>query len=67
MGQIILHYRDIDGNGKVETSDYLLIRKHLMYLSTLTGDMLKRADVDGSNSVTSGDYIAIRKILLGYE
>ena len=59
-----LYVGDVDGNGSVGTSDYILVRKHLLKNLELTGDMLKRADVDGKNGITSADYITIRKIII---
>ena len=56
---------DVDGNGKVDAADYILVRKHILKNPELTGDALKRADVDGNSGVTAGDYITIRKIILG--
>ena len=63
---IVLAYPigDVDGDNKVGVGDYLLIRKHLLKISLLTGDKLTRADVDGKNGVTTADYILIRKIIL---
>ncbi len=55
---------DINGDGKVNASDYILIRKHLIG-KKLTGNELKRADVDGNGKVNTSDYIEIRKIILG--
>ncbi len=56
---------DVDGNGKVGTSDYVLIRKYLLKISNLTNEELKRADVNSDGKVNPSDYIVIRKILLG--
>lgn len=56
---------DVDGNGKVGSSDYLLVKKHILGISKLTGDKLTRANVDGKNGVTASDYLAIKKIILG--
>ena len=56
---------DVDGNGSVSASDYILIRKHILNTSVLTGDKLTRADVDYNGKVNSSDYIMIRKIILG--
>lgn len=55
---------DVDGNGKVGTSDYILIRKYLLKTSNLANEELKRADVNNDGNVSTLDYIAIRKILL---
>ena len=56
---------DVDGNGKVGANDYILIKKHILKLSTLTGNPLKRADVNNDNTVSSADYIIVKKIILG--
>ena len=55
---------DVNGDGKVNSVDYILIRKHILGIK-LTGDKLKRADVNNDNSINSKDYIIIRKIILG--
>ncbi len=55
---------DVDGNNKVAVNDYVLIRKHLLQMSILSGDRLTRADVNRDGKVSSKDYIAIRKIIL---
>ncbi len=56
---------DVNGNGKVEVKDYLLIRKHLLKSPELTGDNKNRADVNGDGNVTASDYIMIRRIIMG--
>ncbi len=55
---------DVDGNGKVGSSDYVLVRKHILKQTTLTGDKLKRADANGDGKVNSLDFVAIRKIII---
>ncbi len=56
---------DVDGNGKVGSTDYVLVRKHLLKQTILKGEQLTRADVNNDGKVSSLDYIAIRKIILG--
>lgn len=55
---------DINNDGKVNTKDYILLRKHILKKSLLTGEELERADVDGKNGIGVADYVAIRKIIL---
>ena len=55
---------DVNGDEKVNSLDYILIRKHIMG-TKLTGDSLKRADVNIDNIINSKDYIQIRKIIMG--
>ena len=56
---------DVDGDGNVKTNDYILIRKHILKTSELTGDSKMRADVNGDGVINTKDYIEIRKIILG--
>ena len=56
---------DVNGNGKVGAQDYILIRKHILNLSILSGDNLKRADVNNDEKVSALDYVMVRKIILG--
>ena len=58
---------DINGDGKVNSSDYILVRAHILKTKELTGEELRRADVDGKNGITSVDYILIRKIIIGVD
>ena len=55
---------DIDGNGKINTSDYILAKKHILKQSILTGDRLRRADANNDGAVSTADYIAIKKIII---
>lgn len=55
---------DVDGNGKVGSADYILIRKYLLGTSKLTGDNLNRADTNFDGKVNTQDYIAIRKAII---
>ncbi len=56
---------DVDGNGRVGSTDYVLVRKHILKQSTLTGNELTRADVNSDGKINSLDYILIRKTILG--
>lgn len=55
---------DVNNNGKIDVNDYLLVRKHMMKIISLTGEDLKAADIDGNNSVSISDYIYIKKVML---
>ena len=56
---------DVNGDGKVNTMDYILIRKHILKNPSLTGNELKKADVNSDGKVNSADYIIVRKTILG--
>jgi ribonuclease BN (tRNA processing enzyme) len=55
---------DIDNNGKVGSSDYIMIRKHILGTSKLTGDNLTKADVNYDGKVSVQDYVIIRKSII---
>ena len=55
---------DVNNDGIVNAQDYLLVKKHILGISKLTGDNLVRADVNQKDGVTSLDYIVIKKIIL---
>ena len=55
---------DVNVNGKVDASDFILIKKHCISLITLTGERLKKADANGDGKVNSLDYVAVKKYLL---
>lgn len=56
---------DVNSDGKVNSLDYMLVRKHILRISTLTSAQQKLADVNGDNNVSTADYIFIKKIILG--
>ena len=55
---------DIDGNGLVDTTDYLQIKTTFLEGTTLTGAQKIAADVDGSNTVDTTDYMRIKAAFL---
>ena len=61
---IIIMTGDVNGDGKVGSSDYILIRKHILKNPVLTGSNLKRADINGDGKITSLDYISLKKIII---
>lgn len=56
---------DVDDNNKVDTNDYIKIRKHLLKMQELTENELKRADINNDGKINSSDYILVRKIIMG--
>lgn len=55
---------DVDGNNKIGTSDYILIRKHLLGIKILDSNQKQRADINSDGKINTSDYIAIKKIIL---
>lgn len=56
---------DVNGDNVVNTLDYILVKKHIINLSILTGDMKAKADVNNDGKTNTSDYILIKKIILG--
>ena len=63
---IVLAYSqgDVNGDNKVNSTDYIAVRKHILKQTKLTGDIFNRGDINNDKKITSLDYIAIRKIIL---
>ncbi len=73
LSEVSLYYKkdvkidikgDVDGNSKVDTKDYILIRKHILSSPKLVGKELNRADVNSDGVINTKDYIMVRKIIL---
>lgn len=56
---------DLDGNGKVTATDYMLLKRSVLRTYSLTGVALKAADVYASGKVDSTDYITLKRHVLG--
>ena len=55
---------DVNGDGKVNSTDYIVVRKYILKQTALSGTTYERADVNSDQKVNSIDYITIRKIIL---
>lgn len=55
---------DVDGNGKITISDLVLVRMHLLELTTLKNNQFTAADTDGNKKITISDLVLIRMHLL---
>jgi arabinoxylan arabinofuranohydrolase len=56
---------DLNGDGKVNSIDFGLLRLHLLGDTLLTGTNLSNADIDGDGKVNSIDFALVRQYLLG--
>ena len=55
---------DVNGDGKINSLDYVLIRKHIMG-TKLKSEQQKYADFNGDGKITTTDYVLIRKLIMG--
>lgn len=56
---------DVNGDGKLDASDYILIKRAVLGTVTLSEAQKKLADVDGDGDVDSVDYTMAKRAVLG--
>ena len=55
---------DVNNDGRITSQDYILVRKHIMKITTLSLEAQKYADMNKDGNITSSDYILIRKKII---
>lgn len=56
---------DVNGDGKISPTDYVLIRNHINGKSKLTGNSLSAGDVNGDGKISPTDYVMVRNHING--
>ncbi len=57
---------DINGDGKIDTADLLMIQKHLLSIKKITNNVkMKSADINRDGKINTADLLKIQKKLLG--
>lgn len=56
---------DVNGDGKITSMDYVLVKNHILGIKKLSGAGAKAADVNGDGKITSMDYVLIKNDILG--
>ena len=56
---------DANLDGKVDSVDYLLVKRHCFKTYTLEGDALKAANINGDGKIDSTDYLLVKRICFG--
>ncbi len=56
---------DVNGDGVINTRDYISVRLHLLGISSVEGASFKASDINGDTIVNTLDYINLRLYLLG--
>lgn len=58
---------DVNGDGKINSSDALAVLQHSVAISSLTGAKLTAADLDANGNVNSADALKILRISVGLD
>jgi hypothetical protein len=58
-------YGDITGEGLVDVQDIVLVKQHIIKISTLEGPFFSAGDLNQNNSLSISDLLALKKIMLG--
>ena len=58
---------DVNNDGNTDATDIIIIKRHLLSITVLNGDMLLNADVDSNGKVDATDYIIVKRIMLGLD
>ena len=57
---------DVDGDGRVTSSDALMIMRHALGVAHLSGAALAAADADGDGNVTAADSLLAMRTAMGF-
>lgn len=55
---------DVNGDGKINAKDYMMLKKGILGTRKLTEDEQKRADVNGDGEVDAIDYLKLKRNIL---
>ncbi len=61
----IVIYGDVNGDGNIKASDYVLIKNNIMGNKKLNGANLKAADVNKDGNIKASDYVLIKNNIMG--
>ena len=56
---------DTSGDGKINITDMIAVKAHVLKKSTLTGAYSNAGDVNGDGKINITDFIKIKAVLLG--
>ena len=62
--QVHWSYTDVNGDGRITSMDMLYIKRHILYIKTLSGAYLLAADTNKDSDVTSMDMLYIKRHIL---
>lgn len=56
---------DINGDGKISSMDYVLVKNHILNISKVKSSALKASDINRDGRISSMDYVLIKNHILG--
>ncbi len=56
---------DVNVDGKVDSLDYLFVKRYCLGTYDLSGDQFDRADINKNENVDSVDYLLVKRMVLG--
>ena len=56
---------DIDGDGKANAKDYLMLKSYVLGSIELTDEQVARAEISGDGKVNARDYLMLKSYILG--
>jgi uncharacterized protein (DUF342 family) len=56
---------DVDGNGQIDSTDYVRVKQFFLGNFTFEGAYFKAGDVDDNGKIDSTDYVRIKAMILG--
>ena len=56
---------DVNGDGKIKSTDYMSIKNHIMGIYTLSNENALAADVNKDGKIKSTDYMSIKNHIMG--
>ncbi|MDQ2087750.1 carbohydrate-binding protein [Herbivorax sp. ANBcel31] len=55
---------DLNGDGRIDSTDATLLQRHLLEITPLTGDALLNADINGDGEIDTMDYALVTRYIL---
>lgn len=56
---------DVNGDGNINASDYVLIKNHIMGATTLNNTAKSAADVNRDGNISASDYVLVKNYIMG--
>ncbi len=61
----VIIYGDLNGDGKIASSDYVFVKNYIMGTKVLLSEQIKAGDINKDGRSTSSDYVLIKNHIMG--